>query len=399
MGGTQMKRRGAREGTIRKTDRGWLGAVALGHDDNGKQIRKWVLRQTRAEVATELQRLAKRKESGRPISSAKRTVGQYMTQWLEDHVKATNAPLTYRGYEQTTRMYIIPRLGKIPLERLNGEDVQRCLNQASKDGLGPTSVKAINATLKTALTTAMKWGIVERNAAKNATPPKQRKYHAKFLCAEDADRLLKIVEGHRYEALIVVALMMGLRRGEVAALRWSEIDFADGRMHVRTSLQRITGKGVQLQDVKSEKSHRRPPLPALCIAALLRRRQIQEEEKSAAGMKWKRDSDFVFTSRYGARIVIEELTRELNNALELAKLPHMRFHDLRHSTASLLLAKGVPMKIVQEILGHANFQITGDLYTHVLPSQLREAMQTMNDIFAKPDVAPDVAPTTRQRIQ
>ena len=167
-----MGKRGAREGTIRQTDRGWQGAIALGRDDNGKPIRKWVLRQTRAEVVTELQRLAKRKESGRPISSARRTVGQFMTQWLEDHVKATNAPLTYRGYEQTTRMYIIPRLGKIPLELLNGGDVQRCLNQASKDGLSPTSVKAINATLKTALTRAIKWKLLDHNAAKAATPPR-----------------------------------------------------------------------------------------------------------------------------------------------------------------------------------------------------------------------------------
>jgi integrase len=322
-----------------------------------------------------------------------------MTQWLEDHVKATKAPLTYRGYEQTARMYIIPRLGRIPLERLSGQDVQRCLNQASKDGLSPTSVKNINATLKTALSTGKRWGYVERNAAKDATPPKQKKFAAKALTVEQSERLLKVMAGHRYEALIVVALMMGLRRGEVAALRWSEIDFADGFLHVRTALQRIKGKGVQLHDVKSEKSHRHSPLPALCIAALLRLREMQEEEKRAAGTKWKQDSDFVFTSRYGARIGIEEPIRELKSALKLAKLPDARFHDLRHSTASLLLAKGVPMKIVQEIMGHANFQITMDTYSHVLPSQLRDAMETMNDIFEKPVVAPVVAPTTRQRIQ
>jgi integrase len=346
-----------------------------------------------------LKRLAALSASNRPINTSKRTVGQFMLQWLEDHVKATNAPLTYRGYEQTTRMYIIPRLGKIPLERLSGQDVQRCLNQASKDGLSPSSVKNINATLKTALSTGKKWGCVERNAAKDATPPKQVKFAAKALTVEQSERLLKVMAGHRYEAIIVVALLMGLRRGEVAGLRWSEIDFNEGMLHVRTALQRIPGKGVQLQGVKSQKSHRHSPMPALCIAALLRRRQMQLAEKRAAGTKWKQDSDFVFTSRYGARIVIEELTRELDKALELAKLPHVRFHDLRHSTAGLLIAKGVTLKFVQEILGHANFQITADLYTHLLPSQLRDAAQTMNDIFEKPDVAPDVAPTTRQPIQ
>ena len=126
---------------------------------------------------------------------------------------------------------------------------------------------------------------------------------------------------------------------------------------------------------------------------------MQDEEKRAAGAKWKQDSDFVFTSRYGARIIPEEPIRELKKALKLANLPDIRFHDLRHSTASLLIAKGVTLKHVQQILGHSNFQITADLYTHLLPSQLRDAMQTMNDIFEKPVVAPVVAPTARQVIQ
>ena len=394
-----MGKRGAREGTIRKTDRGWRGAISLGRDDNGKPIRPFVLRQTRAEVVAELKRLAALSAANRPINMSKRTVGHFMAQWLEDHVKATNAPLTYRGYEQTTRMYIIPRLGQIPLERLSGRDVQRCLNQALKDGLSPTSVKNINATLKTALSTGKRWGYVERNAAKDATPPKQVRFRSQALTAEQADRLLEVIKGHRYEAIIVVALMMGLRRGEVAGLRWSAIDFTHGILHVRNALQRITGGGVQLSDVKSKESHRHSPMPGLCVAALLRRRQMQDKEKRAAGEKWKQDSDFVFTSRYGARIIPEEPIRELKKALQLAQLPDMRFHDLRHSTASLLIAKGVTLKHVQEILGHSNFQITADLYTHLLPSQLRDAMQTMNDIFEKPVVAPVVAPTTRQVVQ
>ncbi len=98
-----------------------------------------------------------------------------MQEWLDVHVKATKAPLTYRGYEQTARMYIIPMLGKVPLERLNGQDVQRCLNKAAKEGLSPTSVKNINATLKSALSTAKKWQYVDRNVAKDATPPKTEK--------------------------------------------------------------------------------------------------------------------------------------------------------------------------------------------------------------------------------
>jgi integrase len=136
----------------------------------------------------------------------------------------------------------------------------------------------------------------------------------------------------------------------------------------------------------------------MCLDALIRRQKIQVQERSAAGEKWSQDSDFVFTSRNGARIVIEKLGRELDAALELAKLPHVRFHDLRHSTASLLLAHGVDMKTVQLILGHSNYQITADTYTHVLPSVLKDAMTTMNSIFS-PVVAPVVALGTHETIQ
>jgi integrase len=373
------KRRGNNEGSIYEVPgRGWVGTVSL---DHGK--RKTVSGKTRVEVARKVNDLLRRKDLNQPVLSSRRTVEKFMLEWLELHVKPSNAPLTYRGYEQTTRMHIIPMLGKVPLARLNGTDVQRCLNQASTNGLSPTSVKNINATLKTALSTAIKWKLVDYNAAKTATPPKQRKYHAKHLPAGDADRLLKVVEGHRYEAIIVVALMMGLRREEVAALHWSDIDFEQEVLHVRYALQRHAGKGVVLAELKTEHSRRDPPIPQLCIEALLRRRTIQQQERMKAGAKWKQDSDFVFTSRDGHRIMIEEPIQVLDEGLQLAGLPHVRFHDLRHSTASLLIAKGVPLEFVSKIMGHSNFQITADLYTHLLPTQVRDAMDTMNDIFSQ----------------
>lgn len=399
--GDNMKRargrRGNGEGSVRQLpEGGWRGAIALGKDVNGKQIRKYVLRQTQSEVISELRALRLKQENNQPITSGKkRTVEAFFKDWLEDHVKATKAPLTYRGYEQLVRMYIVPRLGRIILDKLTGQDVQRCLNLASKDGLSPTTVKNINAVIKTAMTTAKRWQFVDRNVAKDATPPKQKKYKAKFLTVPQAEKLLRVMEGHRYEAMIVVALMMGLRHGEVAGLRWSEIDFFECSLNVAATLQRIPGEGVQLQDVKSESSRRTCPIPAYCMDALLRRRQIQEQEKVRAGEKWKQDSDFVLTSRYGARIVPEEMNRELNEALKRASLPHVRFHDLRHSTASLLIHKGVAMKIVQDIMGHSSYQITADTYSHLLPSHLKGAMKTMNRLFQKPqkaNVAPNVAP-------
>jgi integrase len=389
---TSKKRRGAnRSGWIKKYGDKYRGSISLGRDPKtGKLIRKWVTRKTMREVSAELNKLNARAVKGRPVAAAEQTLGAYMTGWLED-VKRTKASGTIRSYEQTARLYVIPELGHFKLEALTGQHVQKFLNALADSGLSPASVKNCNATLKTALTSAIRHGLIDRNAAKNATPPKQRKYEAKHLTLEDAKKLFAAMAGHRWEALIVVATMMGLRRGEVAGLQWSDIDFADdyssARMSIRNSMQRVPRAGQSLQDVKSKTSRRNPPVPKMCIDALLRRQAIQQQEKLDAGKKWTGNPEgFIFTSRYGAPIVLEELSRELDAGLERAGLPHIRFHDLRHSAASLLISMGVPLKIIQEILGHSNFQITADLYTHLLPTQLEDAMRKMDAAFtqAKP---------------
>jgi integrase len=381
------KKRGNREGTIMKYEGGWRGAVWLGYE-NGKEVRKYVRGKTRAEVVSKIKALVTKKEKHEPLSTTRRTVGQFINEWLEIQVKPNLSPSTYRGYEQTARMYIIPALGRIPLDRLTGKEVQECLNKMAEDGLSPTSVKNVNATLKSALSKAQKWGYIDRNAAKLATPPKQQKYQAHPLTVDQSERLLASVANHRWEALFYLSLMMGLRRGEVIGLRWSDIDFnvdfTVGMLHVRQSLQRIPKNGVLQQQVKSVTSRRHIPVPSACLQALVRRLSRQQEERKAAGEKWKQDGDFVFTSCWGGRIMPEEPTRQLDIVLKQMGIPHVRFHDLRHSTASLLIAKHVPMKVIQEILGHSTFQITADTYSHLVSNELSDAMKAMDDLFSKP---------------
>jgi integrase len=402
-----MAKRNNHEGTIRKLKdgKGFKGAVRLGVDADGKPIRKWIQRKRKDEVQAELNRLRRKFELGQPVHSAKRTVAQFLTEWLEIHVRPNLEPNTYRGYEVYVRLHLIPTLGRMPLETLNAQDVQRVLNKAAKDGLSPTTAKGINGCLKTALTTAKKWRLVDRNVAKDATPPKQIKYESGFLNVEQAERLLKVIKGHRFAALIVISLMLGLRRGEVCALRWENIDLIDRLLYVREQSQRVAKKGIVSSTVKTKQSNRRIPIPQMVVDALIERQMIQEQEKSRAGAKWEQDGDFVFTSRRGHRIQIEEPGEILHTFLAEAGLPDIRFHDLRHSTASLLLSRGVHIKIVQEILGHASSQITMDLYSHLQPTALRETTNLMNDIFSKRDgespavVAQVVAPAKTATIQ
>ena len=223
---TKAKRRSNHEGTIWRTDSGYRGRVALGRDPiTGKVTHKWLRGSTRAEVVDAIQELKGKADKKRPLPNGKRTVEQYMLEWLDVHVRPSKAPSTLRMYEQHVRSTIIPALGHIQLDRLSGVEVQRFLNALYDSGKSPTTVKNFNATLKSALTTAKRWEYVDRNAAKDATTPKQIKYKPKPLAAAQGIKLLNVVIQHRYEAVFYVALLEGLRRGEVAGLQWDDVDF------------------------------------------------------------------------------------------------------------------------------------------------------------------------------
>jgi integrase len=416
------RKRGNGEGSVRPTSRGWVGAISLGKDAAGKQIRKFIQRQTQGEVIQELRALRRKQETNQPITSTKRTVGSFFTEWLEDHVKPNRSPNTYQSYEQHVRMYIVPLLGKVVLERLNGQDVQRFINKLrtlsadARQGrqwggkgmkpsrvevLTPATIQRVHATLRSGLTTAMRWGFVFSNAAKNASAPPQEKYKAKPLTQSQGLKLLDSVIGHRYEAITTIGLSLGLRRGEVAGLKWTSIDFITGRMDITHQLSRVKKIGVVYRRLKTRSSMRSIQLPPFCVDALKRRRSMQEGEQKLSGKKWK-DTGFVFTSKDGNFIMPEFVTVTHTEALKEAGLPHVRFHDLRHTAATLLLAKKVPMKAVQEILGHSSFQITMELYGHVVVEQREAATDAMERMFGdaqRADVGPIVGLGGSTRIQ
>jgi integrase len=235
--------------------------------------------------------------------------------------------------------------------------------------------------------------MVASNAAKHTSLPTQIKYDAKPLTAEQANHLLETVKDHSYGALFTVALSLGLRHGEIGGLRWENMDFTTGKLHVRVQTKRIKGKGVQLCELKTKSAKRSLRMPQFVVDGLLRRQFSQEGERIKAGTKWK-ETGFVFTGRHGDVIAPEDINIIHKQMLQRAGLPHVRFHDLRHSCATLLLSKGVTLKMIQEVLGHSNFQTTANIYSHVVETMRDEATQAMNDIFENkknPVVAPVVA--------
>lgn len=171
-----------------------------------------------------------------------------------------------------------------------------------------------------------------------------------------------------------------MRRGELLGLRWDDIDLQKGTLQVRRTLSYIAHHGFKEGEPKTAKSKRKIMLPQFAIETLKRHRTVQLETRLQAGAEWV-DKDLVFSNKRGGFIVPQTLATHFSQLLEEIGLPHMRFHDLRHSAATLLLSMGVPMKVVQEILGHSNFSTTANIYSHVLPSMQQEAMKKMDDLF------------------
>jgi len=368
------KKRGANEGSIyRRSDGRWCATVDLGWE-SGKRKRKYLYGETRAEVANQLTRVLNEKVQGLPVAVERQTVAQFLTGWL-DSAQPSIRPRTFERFEGIVRLHIIPTLGRFRLDRLRAQHVQALLNRKGREGLSAQSVKHIRTVLSIALNRAVKWNMIGRNVAALTDAPKIEREPVATLSLEEARKLLDAASGDRLEGLLSVALAVGLRRGEALGLSWSDVDLDAGVIRVSHSLQRVGGR-LQLVAPKTSQSRRSIAIPEVVVKALRRHRARQSEDRLAAGSGWQ-DSGLIFTSRVGTPIEPRNMIRAFKGLLKKAGLPAARFHDLRHTAASILLAQGVHPRAVMEILGHSRISLTMDTYSHVMPSVLREAADKM----------------------
>lgn len=308
------------------------------------------------------------------------TVGQFLARWLEDTARPAVRASTFDSYASYVSKHLIPDLGKVKLAALTPAQVQAMLSKKRAAGLSPRIQQNIRAILRRALGQAMTWGMVGRNVATLIHPPRMVRHEIQPLTPEHACQFLAAVSGDRLEARYTVAVSLGLRQGEALGLRWQDIDLDAGVMRVNMALQRTVGEYRQVEP-KTEKSRRVLPLPHAAVAALKTQRMKQLEER-VASMVWGNTWGLVFTTDAGFPLEGTSVTHRFPKILERAGLPKARFHDLRHTCASLLLAQGLSLREIMEVLGHSQISLTANLYSHVMPTALRNAADRMDDILA-----------------
>lgn len=391
-GGGMAGRRGHGEGSIyqRESDGKWCCVVDLGYV-NGKRKRKAIYGKTRKEVSEKLKKVLREQQQGVPVVTERLTIARFLDRWLADVAQPTVRPKTYRSYADTVRLHIAPALGRNQLDRLRPQDVAALLAAKLASGLSPRSVRNIRTILGLALNHAVRWGLIARNVVTLTEPPKVERHEIVPFTPEEARRFLTVARGNRLYALYAVALTLGLRQGEALGLRWQDIDLDRGLIYVRKQLQRVDG-ALTLVEPKTGRSRRTISLPAEVVDILGEHRRAQEAERAVADSRWRGDeNDLAFASTVGTPLEPSNILKRYKAILARAGLPPSRFHDLRHSCASLLLAQGVHPKVVQEILGHSQIGMTLDTYSHLLPNAQREAARSMNDLLAA-----DRGGTTRQ---
>lgn len=372
-------------GTITKRSDGRFGVkIDLPRDpETGKRRQKWLgTFATRREAEEALARVLGEVAAGTYTPPSKVTLQEFTERWLRDYAAPRLRATTYRSYERLIQNHVLPTLGLRPLSRVTAADLSRLYREKLDSGLSPRTVRYIHAVLHKLLDTAMKWGVVGRNVADAVEAPAPRRTEVRALGPEEARRLLEAAreEGPQVYAIIALALLTGGRRGEIFGLRWEDVDLDAGTLQVRQALVEVGGKRV-MSEPKTAAGRRRVEIPPLAVDALRRHKAAQAERRLLLGPDYD-DRDLVFATDFGKPLHPHNwVQRTFRRLLERAGLPHVRFHDLRHSHATLLLARGIHPRVVQERLGHANITLTLQTYSHVLPGMQREAAAKVEELL------------------
>lgn len=372
------KRRGRGEGSItHRPDKGcWQGVITIGYDAQGRRKRRVVYGASRQAVQNKLTRLQGQKLDGTLGDLCKLRLGEYLDHWLENVAKRTARETTCVSYEVLIRLHIKPHIGGIRLTQLLPSHIDGLLRRLDEAGQSSRRLQMAFAILRCALNHAVKRGLVLRNVCQSVDTPKYEQREMHPLSQEEAQRFLKAAEGNRLQAFYVLAITVGARQGELLGLEWKDVDLGKGTMFIRRTLNESNGKFLS-GPPKTKRGTRKIRLPKVAVDALVEHRKRMLKEGHAG-------IDLVFCDRIGGPLRRQNVQRRsFKPLLTQAECPEIRFHDLRHTYATLALANGVPIRVVSDTMGHSRSSVTIDTYAHVLPSQERLAADQMDAVFGR----------------
>ena len=371
-------------GHIRKRGKeSWSVVIDLGRDPltgRRRQVRRAV-KGTKREAEAALVQLLHQRDSGIDKPPGRMLLGEYLEKWLQDFAEHHLAPATRKRYRELLGVHVIPMLGSVPLAKLRPLHVQECYAQVLAKGRSARTALHVHRVLREALQHGLRLQLLARNPADAVEPPRPERYQVPMLAPDEVVRLLGTAEETAHGALVHTALATGLRLGELLGLRWEDVDLQAGVLHVRQSLQHLGGYQSTFRQPKTHRSARPVSIPVATADRLRRHRIRQAEELLAAGLS-RQDPGLVFTDALGLPIHHEAWRRSWRKIVERSGLAYLRFHDLRHVHASLLLQQGVHPKIVSERLGHSGIGITMDIYSHVLPGLQSQAVEPLGQLLS-----------------
>ena len=380
-------------GSVRRRGKGtWEVTIDLGRDSVGSRRRRRFInvKGTKRDAERALAEAFHQRDTGISFAPGLMTVGEYLNRWLRDYAEAKVSLRTWVRYRGIVDRHLAPNLGHLRLGELRPAHIQALYGLALRDGgrvdgksggLSPRTVLHIHRVLRQALSWAVKWQLVTRNPADAVSPPRPNRPEMRTLNVEETERLLISAEGSPSYALVYLALTTGARKGELLALRWQDVDLDRGQMEIQRTVYQVAGSGMAFGAPKTHLSRRPVKLSVETVRVLRDHRRQQAENRLRVGPAYQ-DHDLIFASEIGT--VLSNTGRSFPRLASKAGLEGLRFHDLRHTAATLMLREGIHPKVVQERLGHASVSLTLDVYSHVLPELESAAAETLDRVLRTP---------------
>ncbi|MFC1848365.1 tyrosine-type recombinase/integrase [Chloroflexota bacterium] len=369
-----------------KNSNSWSIIIELPRGEDGKRKQQWItVKGTKKDAERELNSALARLGSGSYVKPAKLTVRGYLEQWLADYAAINVRPRTYERYQEIVRAHLIPAFGSIPLTGLQPHHVQsyysKALVSGRRDGRGGLSARTVHhhhRVLFEALKYAIKHDMLIRNICESVDPPRPEYRQMSATDAQGVNKILEAVKDTLYYPLFYTAIYTGLRRSELLALSWKNVDLDFATLAVTETIHQLKSGELVFNPPKSNRGKRSVALSPSLAIMLREHKAKQTAFRERLGVK-SHDNDLVFSNLDGAPLQPDIITRKFRRVAHSVGLPKLRFHDLRHTHATLMLQQGINVKVISERLGHSSIAITLDTYSHVLPGMQEAAAQRFEE--------------------